>query len=317
MGVAAIALWSTAVSTTFWGTNRMGVWQFLTLACGIGGILQIAAYRLMGRSVRSIFLPPPRLWLVTLLGFVLYLLVYSQALASSATQTQAVCVGLINHLWPTLTVLFSVLLVPGTVMTRRLGLACLMAMSGPVLADWGEVRNLFVAGAADASAASVPVWPYLLAALAAVLWAGYSAYLARWRAWADRYATAPVGFLVTAILSGAACRLTGQWRQLDGQDWAMVCFAGLGPYAAGYMFWELALHRAPAKVLGLLAAVTPVLSTLCLFLLFSFSGMKVSGQTQYPTVLAGAVLVGSAVVLGLLPGRTSPLPAGEASRPSR
>jgi drug/metabolite transporter (DMT)-like permease len=317
MGLGAIALWSTAAATTFWGGSTLGVWQFLALACGIGGVAQTASYLLLKKDIRSILVPPPRLWVVMLVGFVLYMLVYSQALVNSANKTQTVCVGLINHLWPTLTVVFAALLVPGTTMTFRLAIAILLSLAGLVLANWDEAMSLFGSADPTGGAPRAPVGPYLLAGLAAVLWAGYSAFLARWRSWANRYATAPAGFLIVSAIAAAVCCWTGQWSPMGGGMWAVVCFGGLGPYGAGYMLWELALHRAPASVLGLLAGAIPVLSTLCLFLLFSFSGMTVPGQTRYVTLLIAAGMVGSAVVVAVLPKRNAARREAGSSPPTR
>jgi drug/metabolite transporter (DMT)-like permease len=69
----------------------------------------------------------------------------------------------------------------------------------------------------------------------------------------------------------------------------MTVLYGAGPLAAGYLFWELALPKARVQTLSLIAAATPILSTL---LLCGF--LK---TPPGPELLVAALLVSGGVLL--------------------
>jgi len=123
MGAGAILLWSLSSACIVFAGKQLGIWRFLAITGLISGLLQIAGYLWMGRSLRSILKPPPRLWLAIALGFVIYQFLYAAALVTSTTETQVVGVSLMNYLWPSLTVLFTTWLVPGQRMHMRLAIS--------------------------------------------------------------------------------------------------------------------------------------------------------------------------------------------------
>ncbi len=331
MGIAAVCLWATSSTCTVLGGKQLGVWQYLTLTSGLAGLVQIAIYAAGRARMRDVLLPPARLWPVIMLGFVLYALIYCQAIVESKG-SQLFGVNLLNYLWPTLTVVFAVLLVPGTKKSWRLGVAVALALAGVLLASaqgLGELLGIgccvstpFAETCSSAasthafpqttreSMAPISPWPYVQGAIAAVLWALYSAVLARWKSWAYRYATAPLGFLCTSAIAGCICLWTGQWRPVPPHVWAVVAFSGIGPCGLGYLLWERALHRAPASVLGLLGAATPVLSTVCLIALAAVwpqgsvhrLDLPHLDATGYALTIASAVLIAAAVVMTMRRG---------------
>jgi drug/metabolite transporter (DMT)-like permease len=289
MGGAAILLWSLSSACIVGMGKRLGVWQFLAITPVIGGALQIACHLAMGRSLRAILLPPPKLWIAIVLGYVLYMILYTQALVSSATDAQAVGVSLANYLWPTLTVLFTVWLVPGAHMHGRLAAGMVLSLAGVVLAIG---RDILWPGA------GVSIWPYVLGCLAAVSWAVHCALMSRWRHWAQAYAAAPAGFLIVSVVAAGVCLWRGEWEPMDLRIWSGVILTAIGPWAGGYMLWELALHRAPGTTLGLFGSATPVLSTLFFLGMFAWTGGMPASGSRPVVLLASSVLIGAGVVLG-------------------
>lgn len=69
MGTGAVLLWSMSSACIVFTGRRLGIWQFLAVTSSIGGLLQIAGYLAMRRSLRSILMPPPKIWLAMALGF--------------------------------------------------------------------------------------------------------------------------------------------------------------------------------------------------------------------------------------------------------
>jgi drug/metabolite transporter (DMT)-like permease len=297
MGAGAILLWSSSASLAVVGSTLIGQWQFLAMAGAIGGLLQVCFYRrFCGTSLGRLLFPPLRVWLLILLGFVFYQALWLNALAM-AEPGQLAGVSLTNYFWPTLTVVLAVLLVPGTKATWRLGAALTCSLAGLGVANFNQITSqLGLVGGGDHTAHLAG--PYIMAGAAAVAWALYSALVARWRSWVCDYATSPVGFLIAAAMAALICTAKGQWAPLNATSWLVTVFAAVGPFAGGYLLWELSLHRAPAGTLGLLAAATPILATLCLCVLFVVWPVKAPPASSYPLFLAGAGLIALSVGVG-------------------
>ena len=305
MGVGAISLWSLSSACIVFTGRQLGVWQFLAITGLIGGLLQIAGYLLMGRRLRSILKPPPRLWIAIALGFIIYQFLYATALVTSTTETQVVGVSLMNYLWPSLAVLFTTWLVPGERMHGRLAFSLALSLVGVLLASGREIAW----SGTDAS-----VWPYMLGGMAAVAWAAYCALTSRWRLWAQDFAAAPLGFLIVSAVAATVCLWHREWQPMGVRAWASVLVTAIGPWASGYMLWELALHRAPGTTLGLLASATPVLSTLCLMGLFALTRSVHDSSTRYAVLLVASVMIGAAVALGRSPASVGK-PSGDELEP--
>ena len=295
LAVIALLLWSTSASATVIIGGRVGAWQFLALATLGAGLLQTVACAIfLKMPLRRIFAPPPKLLALVFLAFVLYMIVYTQALVL-ATRPQKVGVGLLNFLWPTLTIVFAAFLVPGSKMTARLAVALALALAGVLLANFQGFLEL-VAGTGGGGE-NRPLLPYLLGLAAGVAWGAYSAMIARWKSWAGAYATCPIGFLATSAIAFTVCLAGGGWTHMDTFTWLGILYMAAGPLAAAYLLWELALHRAPPRTLGLLASTNAVASTLWLFVIFPF--IQGAGQPpNYFHTLLAALLITLAIFVG-------------------
>ncbi len=288
LGFGAILAWATSPTSILWIGRQVGVWQYLAIGNFIGFCGQVLLYRLLGRNPATLFVLPKKLWLLTILGFVIYSFVYAGGLLTATSNAQAVGVSLMNYLWPVLTVVFCVFLIPDTRMSARLGISMAIGVIGLIVANWQEI---IMAGK------NISVMPYLLGGIAGVSWAAYSAFISRWRDWASQYATAPVGFLMVSIVGFIGCIVTGQWQPIDIKTWCAFLYLGLVINAVGYMLWELALHRAPATKLGIMGSATPVLSTLCLLTLFTLTGKAETSPQQWSYSLFGAILIAASVLV--------------------
>ena len=151
----------------------------------------------------------------------------------------------------------------------RTVLALVLAVAGLAAANLTHLRQLLVATGEPGGSVVLRFLPYALALLAAVTWAVYSALLVRWRHWAGQYVTSPVGFVLIGLIAGGVVGFTPNLpASLSGPGTWLTVLYGIGPLAAGYLLWELALARGSIQALSLVAAATPVLSTLliCCFL---------------------------------------------------
>jgi drug/metabolite transporter (DMT)-like permease len=290
MGCVAVLFWSFGSSLIYLGAKESGTWPFVAIATLIAGVLQLASRRAYHGELRTAIRLPWRLW-IPVLCFVVYGLVWPCALVVS-TRTQVGGVNLINYLWPVLTVLFSVWWVPGLRLTRPMAIALILALAGLICANIQPLREL-VSNRSAAPAVTARQWlPYALASVAAVTWALYSALLARWRSWASQYVTSPIGFILVGVIACIVLVIHGPGEHAPGLFGLLATVLyGLGPLAAGYLLWELALARARVQALSLVAATTPVLSTLIL----CFCLKKLPG----PDLVLAALLVSGGVVLSM------------------
>lgn len=291
LGGVAVLCWSFASSLIFLGAREAGTWSFVALASLTGGMIQIVAWRWHRGTFISVLRLPWRLWAVSVPCFVAYGLVWPAALVSAGPQ-ELFGVNLINYLWPVLTVLLAAWWVPGARLTGRTVAAAAVSLAGLVCANLPRLRLLLAAGG-EGGADAAPfqrLLPYGLAFAAALSWAVYSATLARWRSWAGGYATSPLGFLITGVVATFAGGLmAGTAASPSLRGLLLTAAYALGPLAAGYLLWEVALARARVHALSLLAAATPVLSTLVLgIFLHALPG---------PELLLGAVLVSAGALL--------------------
>ncbi len=291
LGAGAVVFWSFGAALVYLGAKEAGTWAFVALASLAGGGLQLVFRRAYHGELRSAICLPWRLWAIPLLCFVVYGLVWPWALVS-ASPKQVFGVSLINYLWPVLTVVFSVWWVPGVRLTMRTVAALLLAMAGLVCANLGNLRALLADSGGNGGGTMRYLLPYALAFAAAITWGMYSAFLVRWRAWARHYVTSPMGFLLIALIAAIVMSLTKTVpRHLSPQGAVLTLLYGAGPLAAGYLLWELALPRARVHTLSLIAAATPVLSTLllCVFL----------QSAPGPELVVAALLVSGGVLLSV------------------
>jgi drug/metabolite transporter (DMT)-like permease len=289
-GLIAVVFWAFGAALVFFGAQQTGTWPFVALSSLVGGGLQLLCRRIYRGELSTAIRLPRRLWAGPVLCFVIYGLAWPLALVSSTTR-QVVGVSLINYLWPVLTVLFSVWWVPGARLTPKIVLALLLAMTGLGLANFKPIQEL-LSGAGGQAPMLHHFLPYGLTAVAAVTWAIYSTLLARWRGWAANYITSPVGFVLIGLAGGLVLLATGTVpKTMTGLGMLVTVLYGAGPLAIGYLLWELALAKANVQALSLIAAITPVLSTLLLcFFLRRLPGLELT---------CAAALVSAGVVLSL------------------
>lgn len=267
---SAILIWSFSATLLRFGVVSLGSWQFVGIVCIISGFLHLLFRQVQYGEFRNAFYLPVKLWLITIFGFVLYMLSFPLAIATCKTDNEVCAVTLINYLWPTLTVLLGVILVPNTRFSWKLVLAILLTFTGLILPNFHRIPQLFTEFSTSSDQSLLRrLLPYFLAFTGAVSWAFYSALLSRWRNWAQHYTSCAPGMLITGIIATTVGYFNHSpiERLTTGELIVMLLYA-LGPSATGYLLWEFAVPRTNIKTLGLMGSLTPVLSIfwLCIFL---------------------------------------------------
>ncbi len=291
-GLGAILLWSTTVAVARRLSEQVGP---ITAAASVymtSGVLCAGYLLWRGHPVRRARELPRRYLLCCGLLFTFYAFAVFLAIGLAAGRRQVMELGLLNYLWPTLTILFSLLLLK-TKANWWLAPATLLALAGVVLVltssgtiSWATISN----GVCGNPAA------YALALLAAVSWALYSTLTRRW-AGPDSGGAATF-FIVATGLVLLVLRLifpeNGSWTGP-----AVAEAVGLGAATAvAYVWWDAAMRKGDVMLVASCAYLTPLLSTL---ICWAYLG------TQPGTVLwlgCGLLVAGSYLSWRSVSGRT-------------
>jgi len=255
MGAAAIVLWSSSVAFIRTLSEGLGPFSMVAFTYLLAGALTLSAAHLApGGLGRLRHLPRRYLWGCGV-PFVAYTASYCLAVGLAADRRQVLEVGLINYLWPSLTLLLSLpiqrhrgrwFLIPGM----------LAATAGVVIAT-AQTGGFSPSGIlANASANGLP---YGLALAGAITWALYSNLARRWGGQAGGV---PI-FLVASGLVVLPLRFVfGESSAWEPRVIAEFVYMALFVTGAAYIFWDHAMRRGDMVLVAALSYFTPLLSTL-------------------------------------------------------
>lgn len=182
---------------------------------------------------------------------------YHALFFSALRLAPAVEVNLLQYLWPLLIVVLAPLYLGG----NRLGwhhlLGAGLGLAGAVLVLSGGRLHL--------DPARMP--GYLLALAAAWTWSSYSLLTKRVRP----FPTGAVGgfCLASGVLALGLHVLLARGAPplaVSARAWGILVLLGLGPMGLAFYLWDAAMKRGDPRVIGALAYITPLLSTLLLVL---------------------------------------------------
>lgn len=270
--LGAIFLWASLASLA---TLLSNIPPFLLTGIGliIGALVSLP-------SLRS-GLTPWKIPLKTLLIGVYGLFGYHFMLFLALQTAPAVEANLVNYLWPLLIVLLSPIFTKSLSLNFRYVLAAISGFAGAVLA--------ITSGGSGFGFSSIEVG-YFFALAAAVIWATYSLATTK----VPRFPTPAIGLfaLVSGVLALGAHFLFEQAASISTSDWLLLLVLGVGPLGGAFYLWDAALKIGDPRRIGLLAFLTPLLSTVLLVLV---SGNPFSWQLLISAVLiiGGALFASS------------------------
>jgi drug/metabolite transporter (DMT)-like permease len=254
-GVCAILLWSLTIAFTRSISEQLGPLSgaacvyTVAAAFGIAGVLR-------SREQRQRIGHLPHAYLLGCgVLFVGYMLLLVLAVGLAEHRNQVLEVGLINYLWPALTLVLSVpllghrakwLLFPGTILA--LGGVFLVLTSGTGLDLHSFADNL----------GNNPV-PYVLGLAAAVSWALYSTLTRKLAGGRERGAVA-LFLAATALAMFLICLLVEEPRAWSVRACAEVLSLGVATFFA-YSLWDNAMRRGNVTIVAASSYLTPFFST--------------------------------------------------------
>ena len=280
MGVAAIVLWSCTVAVSRQLSETVGATTAAASMLLLGGGLGCLYAAVVERRLGAIFRLRPAYLLGCGLLFVTYMICLYLAIGLATSRQQAIEIGIINYLWPGLTLAFSVPIL-GTRVRRSFALGVVLALLGAVLAPLhlGEYSTAMLGH----TLRDHPL-PYLLALGAAVSWGLYSVLSRRWGAAEPTPSNGreigdgggapspehPAGsdggavpvFALAAGLVLAAIHLGMPERSSwTGVAIGQVLFMAVCPILLAYALWDRAMRRGNVTLVAALSNFAPLLST--------------------------------------------------------
>ncbi|MDE2119678.1 MAG: DMT family transporter [Betaproteobacteria bacterium] len=274
LALAAIVLWGSLATL---GVALAQVPPFLLTGCGllIGSLI---ALPLSGFD--------PRRWRVpatTLAVGVGGLFGYHFLLFLALRLAPPVQANLVNYLWPLGMVVLAPWFLPGMRVRAGHVAAALLGFAGAAIAIAGRA-----AGPGASAWHGGLHWGYLFAFGAALMWASYSLMTRR----LPRFPTAAVGgFAAIAGVLALLCHaLLEPSVDLSPAQWGLIALLGLGPLGGAFFLWDAALKRGDPRRIGLLAFLTPLLSTVLL--------MAVNHQRPNASIIAATVMIIGAAFWG-------------------
>jgi|WetSurMetagenome_2_1015567.scaffolds.fasta_scaffold13071_5 drug/metabolite transporter (DMT)-like permease len=265
MGLAAVLLWSTTIAVSASlageiGSLRAGACMWLA-----GGAAAWLYAGLVRRNLGRLFRLPRAYLLGCGACFVAYMVCLYLAIGWAETGLQIVEVGILNYLWPSLTLVFAVPILRVRVRpTFWLGVA--LALVGAAMAPL-HVQELS-AGALLAGLSANP-WPYVPAAAAGVLWALYSVLSRRWGGEAETGGVPLFAVAAGVALAVLALVMPSSKPPLwSGRAVAELAFMAVFTVWLAYSLWDAAMRRGNATLVAASSYAIPVISTLvtCLYL---------------------------------------------------
>jgi drug/metabolite transporter (DMT)-like permease len=206
------------------------------------------------RRLHAIILTPPT-YLFGCGGlFIVYMACLFLAVGTATNRLQVLEVGLVNYLWPSLTLVLAVPLLARKA-HATLALGCLLGFGGILLASlqpaesWEAFTGNFEAN-----------WfPYVLALIAAICWALYSNLTHRWAGDAETGAV-PLFLLVSGLTLAVLRLLVTERTQWSIQSGIELAYMTVFPTVIAYAFWENAMRRGNMILVTSLSYLTPLIS---------------------------------------------------------
>jgi drug/metabolite transporter (DMT)-like permease len=255
LGLVAILLWSTTIAFSRTLTEQLGTFTaaaFIYTLAGLVGLLYTGLRPGALSGLRHL----PRLYLFGCGAlFVAYIATLYLAIGTSATRVQVLVVGLINYLWPGLSLVFSIPIL-GRRARPALPLGILLAFAGIWIATTGADSLSILAIKQEQQ----NLLPYGLALFAAVCWGLYSNLSRRWAGENDGGAV-PLFLLASGILLGAFRLFSPEITHWSPAASFELAYMAILPGMLAYVLWDIAVRKGEIILVASLSYLTPLLST--------------------------------------------------------
>lgn len=289
LGLLSILLWSTTIAFSRSLTEQLGTFTAAASIYTLAGLFGLLLMALQPGSVRAMWQLPRNYLMVCGLLFVVYITALYLAIGIASTRIQVLTIGLINYLWPGLSLVLSVPIL-GRKARATLPVGMVIALGGIWLANTGGSGLSLQAVLAVRDS-----WmPYALALVAAVSWGLYSNLSRHWGGEHDSGAV-PLFLFASGVLLMLLRLLTSETSNWSGPASMELIYMALFPGMLAYIFWDIAVRKGEIVLVSSLSYLTPLLSTL-----FSTMVLKVSTSPSLwfgaGLVIAGAIICKTSMI---------------------
>ena len=268
-GVLAMLIWATSVAVSRSLSEQIGVFSAAGYSYFLGGtigMILVITKRSMRTRLRAV---PIKYYMSCGLLMLIYNIAIYLAVGLSSNRQQVLGVTLLNYLWPSFILIFTV-----TILQRRtrpllflLGIAFVLA--GAYMATTHNRSISWMSFFDEIIAAPVP---YMYAFIAAVSWGLYTVLNKQWfecMSFSDGYLLVPLIF----FLSGALLLIISGYSEIT-PAWSFrvfleIIYQAVFVWLIAYVLWAIAAQHGSIVWLGILSLFMPLLSTLftCLYLM--------------------------------------------------
>lgn len=267
-GFVALLLWSSTVAVARTLSEQVGTFTSAGYSYALGGLVGLVYIAASRHRLKALF-ALPRGYLVSCGGlFVIYNIALYLAIGLSANRLQLLGIGLINYLWPTFLLIFTVAVLKRKARLLPLGAGLFFSILGAYLA---AVHHAALSITAFLSEMRASPTPYLMAAVAAISWGLYSVLNKFWNERHDlssgHLIVAPV-FLVSGFILLAMSPVFSETPVWSTRVIWELLYLAIFPLLIAYNFWALATQGGRIVFLGVASMFLPLMSTVvsCLYL---------------------------------------------------
>jgi drug/metabolite transporter (DMT)-like permease len=253
-GIFALLFWSSTIAFSRSLAEQLGTLTASSYIFLLAGAISCAYLMTSRRRLRAILRTPLKYLFGCGTLFIIYITCIYLAVGTATSRLQVLEVGLLNYLWPSLTL---VLAVP--VLARKahytLIPGCLLGFGGILLASVqsGESWEAFIGNF------GTNWFPYVLAFVAAMCWALYSNLTHRWAREAETGAV-PLFLLVSGLVLAVLRLLVTERTEWTTQTGLELAYMAVFPTIIAYVFWDNAMRRGNMILVTSLSYLTPLLS---------------------------------------------------------
>lgn len=255
LGIFAIIFWGTTIAFSRSLTEQLGVLTAASWIYLLSGIIACLYLVVTSKGIYKVFQLP----ILYLIGcgalFAIYAVCLYLAVGLAFNREQVIEVGIINYLWPGLTLIFSI---PILHKKARISLlpGIIIAFSGFYLAtvqsgmfSWEGFRSNF----------QVNYFPYILAFLASISWALYSNLSRLWASHTESGAV-PIFLLVTGLILTVIRFMFPEKSQWTPRVVYELLYMAIFPTFLAYVFWDNAMRKGRIILVASLSYFIPLLS---------------------------------------------------------
>ena len=260
-GLLAIILWSATYALARSISEQIGSLTAGACVYWMGGTFGLIYAWKKGKRISHFNMPLKYLAVCGGL-FVFYMICTYLAIGKLANRHQLLEIALINYLWPSLTILFSLF-----ILRKRAGWwiapGIALAITGAVLAIFQGTE--FSLRELSRNVIANPL-AYFITFLAAISWALYSNFTRKWQG-QDSSTSVTIFMLCTAAALTILCLFFPAETNWTAKTAVEVILLGISVTLA-YICWDIGMKKGDATLIASCAYFTPVLSTIvsCLYL---------------------------------------------------